>query len=71
MKLLRYGAVGAEKPGLLDDAGLLRDLSAHVSDITGDMLDDASLAKLRALDPSTLSCRAGLKKPIGRSSWAS
>jgi 2-keto-4-pentenoate hydratase/2-oxohepta-3-ene-1,7-dioic acid hydratase in catechol pathway len=54
MKLLRYGAVGAEKPGLLDDAGLLRDLSAHVSDITGDMLDDASLAKLRALDPSTL-----------------
>ena len=54
MKLLRYGAVGAEKPGLLDDAGLLRDLSADVSDITGDMLDDASLAKLRALDPSTL-----------------
>ncbi|MGC1494218.1 MAG: fumarylacetoacetate hydrolase family protein [Sulfitobacter sp.] len=54
MKLLRYGAPGAEKPGLLDDAGLLRDLSDHVSDITGDMLDDASIAKLRALDPASL-----------------
>ena len=30
MKLLRYGPLGAEKPGLLDDAGLLRDLSDHV-----------------------------------------
>ena len=54
MKLLRYGTLGAEKPGLLDDAGLLRDLSDHVSDITGDMLDDASIAKLRALDPTSL-----------------
>lgn len=54
MKLLRYGAPGAEKPGLLDAAGLLRDLSAHVDDITGDMLNDASLAKLRALDVSSL-----------------
>lgn len=54
MRLLRYGAAGAEKPGLLDDAGLLRDLSDHVTDISGDMLDDASLAKLRALDPASL-----------------
>jgi 2-keto-4-pentenoate hydratase/2-oxohepta-3-ene-1,7-dioic acid hydratase in catechol pathway len=54
MRLLRYGAKGAEKPGLLDDAGKIRDLSAHVSDITGDMLDDANIAKLRALDPATL-----------------
>ena len=54
MKLLRYGAMGAEKPGLLDGAGLLRDLSDHVSDINGDMLDDASIAKLRALDPASL-----------------
>lgn len=54
MKFLRYGALGAEKPGLLDDAGLLRDLSEHVSDITGDMLDDASIAKLRAIDPASL-----------------
>lgn len=54
MKLLRYGTPGAEKPGMLDDAGLLRDLSDHVSDITGDMLDHASIAKLRALDPASL-----------------
>jgi 2-keto-4-pentenoate hydratase/2-oxohepta-3-ene-1,7-dioic acid hydratase in catechol pathway len=54
MKLLRYGAFGAEKPGLLDDAGLLRDLSDHVSDINGDMLGDESIAKLGAIDPATL-----------------
>ncbi|MGB7317357.1 MAG: fumarylacetoacetate hydrolase family protein [Planktotalea sp.] len=54
MKLLRYGPVGNEKPGLLDSAGLLRDLSEHINDITGDMLDDASLAKLRAIDPASL-----------------
>ncbi len=54
MKLLRYGPIGAEKPALLDSAGMLRDLSDHVDDITGDCLDDTSLAKLRALDPSSL-----------------
>lgn len=54
MKLLRYGPVGAEKPGLLDDAGLLRDLSAHVDDINGGMLDDATLDRLRGLDPAGL-----------------
>jgi len=54
MKLLRYGPIGAEKPGLLDNAGLLRDLSAHLDDITGNTLDDATLAKLRALDPADL-----------------
>lgn len=54
MKLIRYGAEGAEKPAMLDDAGLLRDLSAHIADITGDTLDDATLAKLRALDPADL-----------------
>jgi 2-keto-4-pentenoate hydratase/2-oxohepta-3-ene-1,7-dioic acid hydratase in catechol pathway len=54
MKLVRYGAVGAEKPGMLDNAGLLRDLSAHVADINGDMLGDAALEKLRAIDPNSL-----------------
>ncbi|WP_170476202.1 fumarylacetoacetate hydrolase family protein [Ruegeria arenilitoris] len=54
MKLVRYGAAGAEKPALLDDAGQLRDLSAHVDDITGDVLDDANLARLRELDPDSL-----------------
>lgn len=54
MKLLRFGPVGQEKPGLLDDAGVLRDLSAHVDDIAGPALSDDSLARLRALDPSSL-----------------
>ncbi len=54
MKLLRYGPIGAEKPGLLDNAGLLRDLSAHVGDIDGAALDDATLDRLRALDPNDL-----------------
>jgi len=54
MKLVRYGEMGAEKPGLLDSSGTLRDLSAHVSDITGDVLSDASLDALRALDPASL-----------------
>jgi len=53
MKLVRYGASGAEKPGLMD-GDTLRDLSGHVTDITGTMLDDATLAKLRAIDPATL-----------------
>lgn len=53
MKLVRYGDMGAEKAGLMD-GDTLRDLSAHVADITGDMLDDATLDKLRSLDPSTL-----------------
>ena len=54
MKLLRYGAPGQEKPGLLDGAGTIRDLSAHVDDITGAVLDDATLARLSAIDPSSL-----------------
>ena len=54
MKLLRYGAIGAEKPGMLDAEGKLRDLSAHVADIAGDVLSDAGLAKLRAIDPARL-----------------
>jgi hypothetical protein len=35
MKLLRYGPRGAEKPGLLDAEGKIRDLSGHIADITG------------------------------------
>lgn len=53
MKLLRYGPVGAEKPGLMD-GDVLRDLSAHVDDISGAMLDDATLDRLRALDLASL-----------------
>jgi 2,4-diketo-3-deoxy-L-fuconate hydrolase len=54
MKLLRYGAAGAEKPGLLDTDGQLRDLSGVVDDIAGDTLGDASIAKLRDVDPASL-----------------
>jgi hypothetical protein len=38
MKLVRYGAKGAEKPGLIDANGQIRDLSAHVADITVDTI---------------------------------
>ncbi|PCJ10064.1 MAG: 2-hydroxyhepta-2,4-diene-1,7-dioate isomerase [Rhodobacteraceae bacterium] len=54
MKLVRYGEIGAEKPGLIDANGTLRDLSAHVSDIAGDTLSDAGLDAIRALDTATL-----------------
>ena len=54
MKLVRYGADGAEKPGLIDANGELRDLSEHVSDISGANLCDATMARLRALDGATL-----------------
>ena len=59
MKLLRYGPKGQEKPGLVDAEGRIRDLSAHVDDIAGDALSDASLARLRAIDPATLPVVAG------------
>lgn len=54
MKLLRHGAEGSEKPGLLAADGTIRDLSGVVDDISGEVLSDAGLARLRALDPATL-----------------
>lgn len=54
MKLVRYGAAGVEKPGMIDATGALRDLSARVDDITGAVLGEASLDNLRALDPASL-----------------
>ncbi|ABE43438.1 ureidoglycolate lyase [Polaromonas sp. JS666] len=59
MKLVRYGPMGQEKPGLIDNAGRLRDLSAHVADIRGDALGGASMARLAALDPAALPLVAG------------
>jgi ureidoglycolate lyase len=59
MKLLRYGPKGQEKPGLLDADGCIRDLSAHVRDIAGEVLSDSGLAKLRAIDPAKLPLVAG------------
>ena len=49
MKLLRYGPLGQEKPGILDATGAIRDLSGVVPDITGDVLSPAALAKIAAL----------------------
>lgn len=54
MKLMRYGARGAEKPGLIDTQGNVRDLSSVLPDITAQTLGAAALAKLRAVDPASL-----------------
>ncbi len=54
MKLVRYGNVGEEKPGMIDADGTLRDLSAHVDDIAGAALSAETLDRLRALDPGSL-----------------
>ena len=54
MKLLRYGPAGSEKPGLLDAEGRVRDLSGHVADIANDALLPEGLARLAALDPTSL-----------------
>lgn len=68
MKLVRYGAAGHEKPGLIDAAGKLRDLSAHVTDFSGEALSPANLAKIAALDPASLPAVDGsprMGSPIG------
>ncbi|HWU41262.1 MAG TPA: fumarylacetoacetate hydrolase family protein [Candidatus Acidoferrum sp.] len=54
MKLVRYGRIGAEKPGLIDAEGKLRDLSRVVEDITPDVLRPSELRKLRAAKPARL-----------------
>lgn len=54
MKLLRHGPAGAERPGLLDNAGTVRDLSEIIDDVAGDALSKESLAKIAALDTNTL-----------------
>eukprot|EP01041_Mallomonas_annulata_P031537 gene31538-53855_t len=59
VKLLRFGAAGAEKPGLLDAKGVLRDLSGIIPDLAGKALTSASLAKIGAIDPESLPAVAG------------
>ncbi len=54
MKLVRYGEIGRERPGLIDEAGVLRDLSSLVSDIAGKVLLPESLERLRAVDTEEL-----------------
>lgn len=54
MKLLRWGEAGAERPGMLDGAGVPRDLTGLVPDIAGAVLSDAGLGMLRGLDAAAL-----------------
>ncbi|MGV1013444.1 MAG: fumarylacetoacetate hydrolase family protein [Methyloceanibacter sp.] len=68
MKLLRFGEVGREKPGILDKDGHIRDLSAVVDDLAGDALGRDSLNRLKALDLSTLPLAEGnprIGPPVG------
>jgi 2,4-didehydro-3-deoxy-L-rhamnonate hydrolase len=54
MKLIRWGAEGAEKPGLVDPSGILRDLSGRIAEITPDLLSPEGLKRLAAIDPAVL-----------------
>jgi 2,4-diketo-3-deoxy-L-fuconate hydrolase len=68
MKLVRYGEKGHERPGLLDAALQLRDLSGVVADISGEVLTADGIARLRGVDVSSLPivpdpCREGA--PVG------
>jgi ureidoglycolate lyase len=68
MKLVRYGDAGKEKPGILDSAGAVRDLSGVVSDIDGAALSAEGLAKIHAADLNSLPKAAGsprLGAPVG------
>jgi 2-keto-4-pentenoate hydratase/2-oxohepta-3-ene-1,7-dioic acid hydratase in catechol pathway len=72
MKLVRFGAKGSERPGLVDGGGKIRDLSAHVPDITGETLSPECLAKLLKIDPMSLPLVADgvrLGAPVARS-WS-
>lgn len=69
MKLVRYGEMGSEKPGLLDAKGNIRDLSAHVHDIDGSSLDPAKLKELGKIDPENLPVVKGPVRigcPVGK-----
>ncbi|NLS68205.1 FAA hydrolase family protein [Bradyrhizobium brasilense] len=59
MKLVRYGEKGTEKPGLIDKAGQLRDLSGHIRDLDGEAYSRASLKELGAIDPALLPAVSG------------
>jgi 2-keto-4-pentenoate hydratase/2-oxohepta-3-ene-1,7-dioic acid hydratase in catechol pathway len=59
MRLLRYGARGGEKPGLLDRDGTIRDLSGVIADIAAEALTPAALARLANIDPATLPAVSG------------
>ncbi|HSO43462.1 MAG TPA: fumarylacetoacetate hydrolase family protein [Rhodospirillales bacterium] len=62
MKLVRYGPKGSEKPGLVDDAGHIRDLSGHVGDIAGDVLARDRLRRLAGIDQANLPLVEGVSR---------
>ncbi len=62
MKLVRYGRARAEKPGLIDEDGTLRDLSRVVKDITPDVLSPAGLKRLRAVKTTRLPVVRGRRR---------
>ena len=53
MKLVHYGNEGSERPGLIDDSGILRNLSQHIPDVSSSILSDSSLEKLRKIEMGT------------------
>ena len=54
MKLVRYGEVGAEKPGMLDEQGNIRDLSSIVGDISPATVKAGELERIASIDPNSL-----------------
>lgn len=69
MKLVRFGPVGQEHPGLLDDGGVLRDLSSHLRDVDGEALAPHRLDKLRLLNTAALPAVQGRPRigcPVAR-----
>ena len=54
MKLVRYGEQGHERPGMIDDDGILRDLKGHVQDIRGPALQEQTLDRIRSIRPESL-----------------
>jgi ureidoglycolate lyase len=54
MKLLRYGALGQELPGLLDDQGQIHSLEDEIKDINGATLSPHNLERLKKLNPKSL-----------------
>lgn len=59
MKLCRFGAVGAEKPGLVDADGRIRDLSGHIPDLTPQTVTPDAITRIAAIDPETLPLAEG------------
>lgn len=69
MKLVRYGDIGQEKPGLIDKIGAIRDLSHVVDDIADAVLEPESLTRLKEIEPEALpeiEGRSRLGAPVGR-----